>query len=259
MSPLINCVENTLKNNTTAALRTMLLNYGVNLQLHRIEMGTVETISVTAKLDSAAFRLNSKYFLIYSPVSSYYVWYNTDYTGVDPLIAGKIGIEVNIILDETANNVAQKTLVEINKLQDFICTRTNAVLSIENRITGDATAPNAGDSTFAVSTTQGGTNPDSDIEYLEVYGKKAGPVEKTTYYTITGIVTGDHLLPVDDYTAGTFQKGWLWTLDTTVKTGDTLYLPRNDTRRRRYIVCEPNILGTTNSVMKKWELSALGD
>lgn len=259
---LINCVENTLRSNTEAHLQVMILNYGVSLQLHRIETGTVEILRITTAADAAG-SLDGKYWLLYSPLSSYYVWYSLNDMGTDPLVTGKIGIKIPYSLNDTANTIATKTNAILNVQQDFTCTVLTNVLTLTNKVTGNSTNPSAGTTTwaagnFVVSTA--GTDPDANIEYLEVYGKKAGPVNKTTYYTITGIVTGDELVPVDAYSAGTFSRGWLWTLDTTtVKTGDTLVMTRADSRQRRYIVKEPNILGTTNSVIKKYELSALGD
>ena len=259
MCSLINCIENTLKSNTEAYLKVLLINYGISLQLHRIEKGEVEKISVTTKADISK-SLNGKYFLIYSPSSSYYVWYNILGTAADPLITGKISVEVAISENDSANTVATKTVSVINTIQDFSATANNNIISITNRITGNAIAPSAGTSTFTVATITAGLDPDDGIEYLEVYGKKAGPVSKSTYYTITGIVTGDELVPVDAYSAGTFTRGWLYTLDVdVVKTGDTLVMTRADSRQRRYIVKEPNILGTTNSVFMKYELSAIGD
>lgn len=259
MCSLINCIENTLKSNTEAYLKVLLINYGIPLQLHRIEKGEVEKISVTTVADISK-SLNGKYFLIYSPVSSYYIWYNILGTATDPLISGKIGVEVAISENDSANIVATKTVSVINTIQDFSAIANNNIISITNRLTGNATAPAAETSTFTVSTVTSGIDGDDGIEYLEVYGKKAGPVSKSTYYTITGIVTGDELVPVDAYSAGTFTRGWLYTLDVdVVKTGDTLVMTRADSRQRRYIVKEPNILGTTNSVMKKYELSAIGD
>ena len=259
---LINCIENVLKSNTEAQLAVLLTNYGTSLQLHRIETGTVETVKVVCEADVAG-SLDGKYWLLYSPVSSYYVWYSKADMGTDPLVSDKIGIKVVYSEDDTASTIATATDTALNLIQDFSSTVSTVTLTIVNRITGNSTNSSAGTTTWAAgnfTVSIIGTEPDDNIEYLEVYGKKAGPVSKESYYSITGIVTGDELVPVDVYSAGLFSRGKLYTLDVdTVKTGDTLVMTRADSRQRRYIVLEPQILGTTNSVFKMWMLSALGD
>jgi len=256
---LINCIESVLKSNNESHLAVLLHNYGTTLQLHRIETGTVEVLNITTIADVSG-SLDGKYWLLYSPMSSYYVWYSLADMGTDPLVTGKIGIKVIYTEDDIANDIATKTNDALNTMQDFTSTVVDNVLTTTNRITGDATTSTAGTSGFTVDTETAGTDPDANVEYLAVYGKKAGPVSKETYYEITGIVTGDELVPVDDYSAGLFTRGKLYTLDVdTVKTGDTLVMTRADSRQRRYIVLEPQILGTTNSVFKMWMLSAVGD
>lgn len=53
------------------------------------------------------------YFLIANTSISYYVWYKKDGVGTDPAIAGKTGIEVNVLTGDSNFVVAQKTLDSI--------------------------------------------------------------------------------------------------------------------------------------------------
>lgn len=46
---------------------------------------------------------------------NYYIWYNKDGGGTDPAVAGKTGIEVEILAADTAAQVATKTMLAINK------------------------------------------------------------------------------------------------------------------------------------------------
>jgi hypothetical protein len=255
---IINCVESILKSNFEAHIQNLILNYGIPLQLHRILQGSPysSTITTIADLNQS---LAGKYFLLNTKTQAFYVYYTVDHIGADPLISGRKPIVINVPINSSAIYIASKTCTALNLVGEFNCSVNTNILTITNVDAAIVTASNAGNSGFTVATTSAGTNPDQDIEYLEVYGKKAAPVTKVSYITITGIVTGDELIPVDNYSAGTFSKGFLWTLDTNVLPGDTLVMPRQDNRNRRYVVGEREILGTTTNVMTKWKLTALGD
>lgn len=55
------------------------------------------------------------YWTFGTNTNGYYVWYKKDGAGSDPLVAGKIGIEVDILEADDAPTVASKTLLAINK------------------------------------------------------------------------------------------------------------------------------------------------
>lgn len=59
--------------------------------------------------------LNSKYFYINGPHKEYYVWYDVDGTGIDPAVADRTGIKINITSGATANEVATATAAEIDE------------------------------------------------------------------------------------------------------------------------------------------------
>lgn len=72
-----------------------------------IEGGTITTVA------DVAGSLNSTYFLLGVPNDSStqtkYIWFNVDGGGVDPMVPGAIGIEVDITSGDTADAVATAT------------------------------------------------------------------------------------------------------------------------------------------------------
>lgn len=70
---------------------------------------------VTEVTTVAAATLNNTYMDAYSTGDSFYVWNNVDELGVDPLVPGKVGIEVDLLSTDTAIQVSQKTQIAINK------------------------------------------------------------------------------------------------------------------------------------------------
>jgi hypothetical protein len=256
----IYCIENILKQNTEGYILTMISLYGVNLQIHRFEQGSVETFYFDTIADVAG-SLSGKYFYVYSPDSSYCIWINVDYKSIAPIIGDKRLVVVNIKSGDSANTIAALVATAIKSTSDFLTSVTNNRVTVTNRTTGNATNPTAqtsGFTNFTVTTV--GVNPDEGSEYLEVYGKRSAPVTKVSYISIKGMVIGDKDIPIDPHSAGTFDEGYLWVASTAnVKTGDTMVVERNDGRVRRYTITEPHGLGTTNAVTKKWLLAAIAD
>jgi hypothetical protein len=87
-------------------------------------IGGTEVFEITMK---QASELNSKYLLMYSKTSTYYVWFNVGDTGTDPAgpggpIAGEGYTEVEVALSsgDTAELVATKAKVVINGLSEFM-------------------------------------------------------------------------------------------------------------------------------------------
>ena len=91
-----------------------------------------------------------------------------------------------------------------------------------------------------------------------VYGTQAGETE-TKFHTITALVIGDDYFAYDNFSAGTFEQGFLYTLDTDIRSGDTVAIDRTDGRSRRYKVNNAQTFGTTTSILSRFELSALGE
>jgi hypothetical protein len=55
------------------------------------------------------------YFTLNSTTTEYYVWYKVSGAGTDPAPSGKKGIQVDILTDDTAAQVASKTQAAINR------------------------------------------------------------------------------------------------------------------------------------------------
>jgi hypothetical protein len=139
-----------------AVLEAATVRYG------RKHCRSVDTIADTAG------SLSGDYFLLsaFGPnldAVNYYVWYNTG-ASVDPAIAGRTGIEVVIVANDTAAVVATKTKTEIDSHSAFVIKvidLTNDVLTIENKYMGEpATADGAGTSGFTITNLREGSGMD---------------------------------------------------------------------------------------------------
>jgi hypothetical protein len=95
-------------------------------------------IKNTAGVDPVT--LNNKYFYINSATNTeeYYVWYNVNGAGVDPVISGKTGVMVAISTGSTAQVVAQATKTTLDALSDFITNIDSDTLLITNKLIGVA-------------------------------------------------------------------------------------------------------------------------
>ena len=80
--------------------------------------------------------LDGKYFVLNSLATSYYVWYDQG-SASDPGVVGKTGINVKIVLNETADVIAQKTKDAIDALDIFNTSIDGATLIMENRDYGN--------------------------------------------------------------------------------------------------------------------------
>lgn len=92
--------------------------------------------------------LNSKYFLINSAndVDKYYVWYNVNGAGVDPLVAGKVGLMVAISTGSSGNSIAQATKVVLDATNKFITNINGDSLYVRNKTIGVTTSASSGTS-----------------------------------------------------------------------------------------------------------------
>lgn len=113
----------------------------------------VNTVSAVAEVTNVTLShdvnnsLNGKYFLLNSPSTSYYVWFKTSGTieSLDPTIAGKTGIKVNIATNATATQVAIATAAAIDLLATFATpVPSTPTITVTNSVTG-ATVDAVGD------------------------------------------------------------------------------------------------------------------
>lgn len=133
------------------------VNIGLGKFLGFNVYGTAEASTVTTVADVAG-SLDAVYFTINSPTTSYYVWIDVDNGSVDPSVAGKTGIEVDISTGDSANDVATAVATAVNAVDDFIASSASNVVTITNLDSGSVTDVNAGTSTFTVAVTVQGVN-----------------------------------------------------------------------------------------------------
>ena len=116
------------------------------------EIYDVETVA------DVAGSLNSTFFLINDPTTAYYVWYDVNSAGVDPMPGGT-GITVALATNETADATATLTRAAVGGVADFGTGGATNVVTITNANTGfvtdaiDGSAPTG--FTFPAVTTQG--------------------------------------------------------------------------------------------------------
>ncbi len=250
----IESIKNTTQLN--AALTSILIQYGEELIIEAVSQGTQEVSSVTTVADVVK-SLSGKYFYINAPGGwEYYVWFNVDYISIDPLITGKIAIEVNIEEDDTADNVAlalsdaltaEFTSVLLNNLVTISTVDAGSVVDIVDVDTG-----------FTFDTPQQGVDANEQIEYEKVYGAEGNVVDNyDSTFNITGVVVSNDWIPVDNANAGSFTQGWLYTKDTDIKPGNILRVQRSDNTYRRYTIMEDLALGMNTTIKLRWKLSSL--
>lgn len=137
--------------------------------LFRGGSGTEEVTEVTTVADVAG-SLNDTYWLLNSPTTEYYVWYNVSGGGTDPSIGGKTGIEVAISTNDTANDVASATQSAIDSESDFAASVSTNVVTVTNAAVGSVADAEDGASAtgFSFNVTTQGISADIDYTILGV-------------------------------------------------------------------------------------------
>jgi hypothetical protein len=144
---------------------------GTPIREYLTAMEELATETTTISLPSSASISSDQYFTINSSldINEYYVWFNKNGTGSDPLVVGKIGIEVPIVTGDGAIIVAANTVSAINSIAsaDFtVVDNTDGTITLTNSIAGfctDAANFNVGGS-FAVNIDVDGTG--SSLHYI---------------------------------------------------------------------------------------------
>ena len=93
-----------------------------------------ETFTVT----ESGSALDGEYFLISSPTTDYYVWYDVDGGSDDPLsmagthaaVKDRTGVEVDVAAGNAASKIAEKTASAIDALEDFSCADSGVTIPI---------------------------------------------------------------------------------------------------------------------------------
>lgn len=161
---------------------------------------TQEVTAITTIADVAG-SLAGKYFFLNSTnnTTRYYVWYKVSGVGTDPLISGKIGIQVDITTNDSDANVALKTRTKLNQYSDFNITGATNQVIVTNALSGicdDATVQTSG---FSMIITPGqGEDASLNRVLLSDAGTPSQQVEETTNSLIR-VINKDANSPVYGY------------------------------------------------------------
>lgn len=126
---------------------------GILLQLSNREATVIETV-----LDIPSDTLGGTHFLINSPDTAYYVWFDVDNGSADPSIAGRTGIEVDISSGDTANDVAAALQAILNAHADFVADAQSNIVFVSNVDGGNAPNTIDTDTGFTIETVYEGSS-----------------------------------------------------------------------------------------------------
>ena len=118
----------------------------------------ISSITVTTQGVSGvtANSLSGEYFTINSSETNYYVWFDVDDGSINPNVAEKIAVEIDITAGESAANVAAKVQTAVDGLTGLSATVSGDIVTITSDAEGDLDDATAGNSGFTVNiTTQG--------------------------------------------------------------------------------------------------------
>ena len=134
----IDGIQKNITNNDTIQI-SVIAPDSVPLK-EKTEIQTVRDVSKS--LASTYFFVNSA-----NDATMYYVWYKVGGTGTDPLLAGKIGVEVDISTNDSDILVADATRIKLQTLStDFVVSGGGAIVDITNVLAG-ATTPTTDNNT----------------------------------------------------------------------------------------------------------------
>jgi len=126
-----------------------------------IDTGTKQIITVTCSNENAGGGLGGKYFTFDTTEAQYYVWYDVDGASVDPAVAGRTEVEIDISDGDSAGTVATATQAAIDALAGVTATVSGSAVTIINDSEGDVADPDEGTTTFTVATVVAGTAGDA--------------------------------------------------------------------------------------------------
>lgn len=131
--------------------------------------GLAEIVDITCP--PASDITSGQYFLINSggDATEYYVWFNKDGAGGDPLVVGKTGLQVAILASDTGDQVATKLASALDGLSDFNASSVSTVVTCETATqfgTTDAANVDVGGA-FSILVTQQGFQADSAISIAQ--------------------------------------------------------------------------------------------
>jgi hypothetical protein len=133
----------------------------------------------------------------------------------DPDIAGKTGIQVNMLYADDANTVAGKVQTAINAEGDFGCVTYNNRVGIVGAVNGNATNASDGNSGFTITTFQSGTSTDPEVTEAQAVADSGSSLD-AKYWKISSPKHNYHIYyqvaatgTPKDWTGG-FNNDWSW-------------------------------------------------
>ena len=155
------------------------------------EAGVKEVSTITTGPDVAG-SLNSTYFTFKAKdtggatETGYYVWYNINGAGVDPVVASHTAIPVAGATNVTANDLATATRSAITSVagSKVVVTGATDQVVITSRYMGNATAAadGAAPTGFTIATSTGGVASNLLSKYITFKAKDTGGATETGYY-----------------------------------------------------------------------------
>lgn len=105
--------------------------------MRAVYTSTATGVQTVAPVADVAGSLNSKYFLLNSANAgtAYYVWMNVNSAGVDPMVAGRTGVEIAVATGATAGTIGTSIATAVDALANFAATGTTTV-TITNSTSG---------------------------------------------------------------------------------------------------------------------------
>lgn len=166
---------------------------------------SAEKITILCVADVAG-SLNNKYFLLNTPTTEYYVWYNINSAGSDPLLPGKTAIPITGATGATAATLATALKNALAALTTkFYASVSSATVTVVNAEVGAVELPkDQGGTGFTITIVQKGTdiNPNTQGLYsaLIPYTFSQGAVKIDT--TTGGVPVPVYYVKYYDWTAG---------------------------------------------------------
>jgi hypothetical protein len=142
---------------------TITITNGTVTNTYTFVTGVQQVVNIATVADVAG-NLAGKYFTINDAnnVISYYVWFSVSGVGTDPLVSGKVGIEVVLDTSDSANTVAQKVADTLALFSsDFTTTTSTNNVIVTNINQGPAANPTAGTSGFTTIVLTSGRGEDA--------------------------------------------------------------------------------------------------
>lgn len=169
-----------------------------NVSWGRRELSSVEVTQTAVALDGLYFEIDAP-ASNFATSTPYYVWFNLDAGGSDPLVAGRTAIPIAVVTGDTAVQVAVKLQTAMEAHASFravICEDAPATVQIESNFKGPVTDEvGAGDTACVVSRLLEGLGGD--------LGKTSGGVEVTMEVSSVSILSDQSgAVPLDEVFTG---------------------------------------------------------